>query len=427
MSLARLAWSIARASRQLWARASLYCIFSIAVALAAIWVGPFLPKQLPQAVGSKAVNDILSIIASSMLTVTTFSLGILVSATAAAASSATPRVTSLLLEDSTSQRALSTFLGAFLFSLVGLIALNTDLYDEGGRFVLFVATLCMVAIIVITLLRWIDHLAKLGRMGETINRVEKAAVTAYRAHRRSPLLGGAPAKPVPKGAIAVRHNRIGYLQHLDIGSLADFSDCIDADIFVNRRPGHYCDPSRPIAWIAIRDTAATFDAEQAQQVINAFTLGDRRSFEQDPRFGLIALSETGSKALSPGINDPGTAIDVLATFVRVLATPAKEEDEKPAAEVHYPRIYMLALEEEEIIEAAFMPISRDGAANLEVAIRLQKALKAIAAGCEPPLAAAARQFAAVALRRSLEAMTFEPDRQRLIQEAGLDRDTVGPS
>lgn len=244
MSLSRLVWTMTRILRRLWVRASLYCLVAIATALAAIWIGPILPAAFPSKVGAKAVDAILSIIASSMLAVTTFSLSTLVAATSAAASSATPRATSLLLEDATSQRALSTFLGAFLFSLVGLIALNTELYDDGGRFVLFVATLGLVAIIVVTLLRWIDHLAGLGHMGETIGRVEKAATEAYRAHTHAPFLGGTPAETVPEGAIAIRHKRIGYVQHLDMGALSTVADEADGDIYVTRRPGHYCDPAK---------------------------------------------------------------------------------------------------------------------------------------------------------------------------------------
>ncbi len=53
-----------------------------------------------------------------------------------------------------------------------------------------------------------------------------------------------------------------------------------------------------------------------------------RTFEDDPRFGLIVLSEIADKALSPGVNDPGTAIDVIGTLVRLFtlwqSPPEKE-------------------------------------------------------------------------------------------------------
>jgi hypothetical protein len=48
-------------------------------------------------------------------------------------------------------------------------------------------------------------------------------------------------------------------------------------------------------------------------------VGDVRSFDQDPRFGAVVLTEIASRALSPGMNDPGTAIDVIGRAVRLLA------------------------------------------------------------------------------------------------------------
>jgi uncharacterized membrane protein len=405
-------WFLKRLSRRLWVTATLYCLFGVASALAAIWLAPYLPEDLPRSFGASAVDSILSIIASSMLAVTTFSLTTLVSATSATASGATPRATSLLLEDRTAQRALSTFLGAFLFSLVGLIALNTELYGERGRFILFIATLAMILLIVVTLLRWIDHLAGLGRVGETISRVEEAARKAFRAHRAAPNLGAKPWEEPGAGAIDIIHDEVGYLQHLDIGTINQLAEELDALIYVTRRPGSQCDPSHPIARIVLNDTSRTLPQDAKSRLAQAFAIADRRSFDQDPRFGLIALSEIGSKALSPGINDPGTAIDVLATRTRLMAVAP--EDDAPA--VQYPHVHLAPLTEDELVEAAFMPISRDGAGLIEVGIRLQKSLSAIAARASRPGKTAIGRMAAAALARAEIALDFEEDRTRLQAE-----------
>lgn len=413
--LARRWWLLTQTTRRLWFTATLYCATGFVTALVAIWLGPFLPEELTQTVGARAVDAILSIIASSMLTVTIFSLSTLVSATSAAATSATPRATSLLLEDKTAQRALSTFLGAFLFSLVGLIALNTGLYSEGARFVLLIVTLGVVALIVLTLLRWIDHLADLGRVGETISRVERAAANALRSYRNAPLLGAREADGIPDGAIAVLHSKIGYLQHLDVSILSEVAEEQEAEIHVTRRPGGYCDPSEPIAHIVLEDRSKVLEPDVLDDIRRAFSIGDRRSYDQDPRFGLIALSEIGSRALSPGINDPGTAIDVLAALVRVFSVepPEKNGADNGESGPAHPRIYIPELPAEDLIDAAFMPISRDGAGLIEVAIRLQKALRAIAHMPAGDCAKAARRFSATAAERAVLALDFDRDRERL--------------
>jgi uncharacterized membrane protein len=44
-----------------------------------------------------------------------------------------------------------------------------------------------------------------------------------------------------------------------------------------------------------------------------------RYFDEDPRFGLITLSEIASRALSPAVNDPGTAIQIISSYVRLFS------------------------------------------------------------------------------------------------------------
>jgi uncharacterized membrane protein len=94
------------------------------------------------------------------------------------------------MEDSTTQNVLATFVGSFLFSLVGIVALTTGAYGEQGRVVLFVVTIGVIVLIVVTLLRWIDHLSRLGRVTETTRPVEEATLDAVKAWRKSPNFGG---------------------------------------------------------------------------------------------------------------------------------------------------------------------------------------------------------------------------------------------
>jgi uncharacterized membrane protein len=406
-------WQVVRLSRQLWVRATLYCVAGIATALVAAVVGPAIPERLTQSFGADAVDPILTIIASSMLAVTTFSLSTLVAASAAAASSASPRATTLLLEDTTAQRALSTFLGTFLFSLVGLIALHAGLYGGGGRLVLFGVTLGVIAVIVLTLLRWIDHLASLGRVSETIDRVRAVTVERMRDHREDPLLGGAPAGLPPDGAVLLSPNIVGYLQHVDIPRLQALCADNDRVITLLKRPGAFCAPGTPL--VAIEAEGGALQEDEGEQVLAAFTLGPRRSFDQDPRFGLIVLSEIASRALSPGVNDPGTAIDVMSTLVEVLAVEPRTDHAR--TEPAFPSIHVPPITLRDMFDDAFGGLARDGSGNLDIAIRLQKSLQALADLPGGRTHTIAREVAAACHARAMETLTFEADRKRLVDES----------
>lgn len=225
-------WLVTRLTRRIWFRATLFSLLAVATALLAIVVAPLIPAGLSAQIGADAVDNILGIIASSMLTVTTFSLSTMVSAYSAATSNVTPRATRLVMEDSTTQNVLATFVGSFLFSLVGIIALTTGAYGDQGRLVLFIVTIGVIMVIVVTLLRWIDHLSRLGRVTEMTQRIEEGTIRALREWRLAQNLGGLRLE----GDKHTQHNfpifssEIGYVQHVDAAALSSLADDVDMEL-----------------------------------------------------------------------------------------------------------------------------------------------------------------------------------------------------
>lgn len=134
--------------------------------------------------------------ASSMLVIATFSVSSMVSACASASSTATPRSFRLVVSDDASQNALSTFLGAFIYSVVGLTAVMNGHFGRAGLFVLFVLTVTVTVfgIVILSFLRWVDSIARLGRMGSTIDRVARAAAGALKRRRDAPTLHASPVR-----------------------------------------------------------------------------------------------------------------------------------------------------------------------------------------------------------------------------------------
>ncbi|EAA5574104.1 DUF2254 family protein, partial [Escherichia coli] len=148
--ISRWKWMLKQTIKKLWFRATLFAIVAIITALLSILFKSMIPESVSVKVGAEAVDNILNILASSMLAVTTFSLSIMVTAYGSATTNVTPRATRLVVEDVTTQNVLATFIGSFLFSLVGIIALNMGAYGERGRVILFIVTLVVIALILIT-------------------------------------------------------------------------------------------------------------------------------------------------------------------------------------------------------------------------------------------------------------------------------------
>jgi len=400
--ISRWRWNLRQFLEQLWVVALLYTCVGVATAFLAPTISPFLPAGLGSTLGTDAVEAVLTILASSMLAVVTFSLGIMVSAFSAASSSVTPRATALLKADKTTQRVLSIFLGSFLFSLVGIIALKAGVYGDGDRFVLFMVTGLVVAVIVITILRWIAHLTVFGLMDDTIAKVEVAAREALSQRMENPFLGGNLfAGSPPTTAKVIKQPRIGYLCHVDVAKLQEVAERRQVKIYLAVLPGSFVHPARPVMWID-RDQKNYDAANDDDQALfcEALTIADGRSFDQDPRFGLAVLAEIAERALSPAVNDPGTAIDILGRAIRLLAPWADKKD----PDVRFTNVWVPPLTVADAFEDIFAPISRDGAGLFEVQIRLQKALLTLTQIRPELFGQAAADCSAQAITRSKERM-----------------------
>ncbi len=408
-------WWLNQIVRRIWFRATLFSVGGVVTALLAVAFSSYIPADLPAKIGADAVDKILGIIASSMLTVTTFSLSTMVAAYSAATNNVTPRATKLVMEDSTTQNVLATFVGSFLFSLVGIIALATGAYGDRGRVILFVVTIGVIILIVVTLLRWIDHLSRLGRVTETTERVEKATIEALRAWIESPCLGGKrleendPRLRSPN--TPVHQSTVGYVQHVDAGALAQIAEELDVEIAVVAIAGKLVAPNIPLAWIV-----GDVDEDAQKRIASAFTIGDVRSFDQDPRFGAVVLAEIASRALSPAINDPGTAIDLISRSIRVLTV---WEDQSDAIDVQYPRLHVAPIRLEDVFDDLFIALARDGAAILEVGIRLQKAFITLSGFRHREFKQIAVRHSRSAIKRAEATSMIEEDLNKLRHIAGL--------
>lgn len=398
----RWRWILGELFSRIWFRAALIGALSVLLALAAAGLAPLLPYEFSLRIGSNAADNILTILASSMLAVTTFSLTAMVTAFSGAAQLGTPRATALLVEDKTAQNALSTFLGGFLFAIVGIIALSTGLYGEQGRAILLIGTVLMIFWIVVTLLRWIATLTHFGQLGDTVRRAEEKAASALADYPGPRLLAGRSDAAPPADANLVTATGTGYVAHADREALSRLAEEAGVEIHLDAPAGHFVHCGSVLAWTS-RDQAI-----DADRVRRRFAIRRRRDLDQDPRFGMIVLAEIASRALSPAVNDPGSAIAVMVSAQRVL----DRFDEGAEDYTPLPGLVDHPLSLEELLLDLVVPIARDGAGMFEVGIQLQKMLGALAdryPGARPAIARLAQD----ALERAEAALGAPFDRERV--------------
>jgi uncharacterized membrane protein len=408
-SATKLLFFLSKITKRIWFRAFLYALLGVSTAFVALFVRGIFPDDLSSKIGADAIGDILTILAASMLTVATFSIAIMVTAFGNVSSSATPRATRLLIENQSAQRAVSTFIGAFLYSIVAIIALATQAYGSEGRFILFLVTIVVIIMIVVTLIKWLDQLSTLGQVTDTLAEVETATFCSIKQWAQDPFLGGNKLEkdslPLDAEFELVISENVGFLVLVDAKAVQKICEERGVKIFLLVLPGSFIFPNRPLAKVSPK-----VDPKCLKDITSQFIIESIRTFDQDPGFGFVLLSEIASRALSPGINDPGTALDVLNSATRLLKKRSdlvRKTDVNPRV-VSHSRIYIPMLEGDLHIESVFAPISRDGAGIVEVCVRIQEALKALKAydpeyqvGCDL-YAKFAKEYANLSLKTQFE-------------------------
>lgn len=417
VSAERIVFALRRFRERLWVKPLFVCLVSIATVFAAKFADNYHLAKLAPDITAATVESLLTVMASSMLVIATFAVGSMVSAYASASSIATPRAFRLVVADDVSQNALSTFIGAFIFSIVALTAVKNGFYANAGRFSIFALTLLALAIVVFTFVHWVDRVARLGRMETTIDKVESATTSAMRARQRAPHLRGVVCTNARPAGEAIFSDTVGYVQQVDMAGLQACAENAGVRLVLAALPGTFVAPDRPLVFS--RQTASGDAGMDTAAVRKAFVIGHERLFDNDPRFGLVVLSEIGARALSPGINDPGTAIATIGTLVRLMVLWNRPQNDAAADESKrdsYDRIEVPPLSVQDMFDDAFTAIGRDGASMIDVSLRLQKALTSLAQLPDPEIRAAAMRHARTALARCEHAMPLAQD-LALVREA----------
>lgn len=205
--------------------------------------------------------------------------------------------------------------------------------------------------------------------------------------------------------------RSGYLQAIDSEGLMQLATEHDLILHVTPRPGHFVIQGSVLvtAWPEGR-----VDEQFAEKILDAFILGAECTLTQDVEFAVDRLVEVAVRALSPGVNDPFTAmtcVDRLGEALcqlaeRVLPSPSRYDADGRLRAVAHPVTF------KGVTDAAFNQIRQYGRGSAAVTIRLLEVIAGIAArASREEDRAALLQQGRMVKRGGDEAIPEERDRQ----------------
>ncbi len=379
---------------------------------------------------ASAARTILGTIAGSLITVAGLAFSITVVTLQLVSSQFTPRALRSFLGDRPSQLVAGAFVGIFVYCLLVLRVVR----DEGGDSVEFVPALAVGTSIALALLGlalllvFIHRIAQLVKVENIAARI--AAETAAAIDRLHGDDDGdrADANGVPSSWQAggepalVRPERPGYVRSVSLDGLEEATLPEGARVHVCVRPGDAVTRATVLLRVWPGDAVDGTGRAQLAQVVN---VQSERDVSQDAAFGLRQLADIAVRALSPGVNDPTSALTCIA-YLRDLVEALSDCD--LAARPHRVGeqrvlVHAEARDFRELLRESFAEIGRFARADARVAAAVLDALAGVAASAvtagRPGRAEDALKLAEEIARPAQEEARAESD--RLVLEASLSR------
>ena len=256
--------------------------------------------------GSEGAREVLSVIAGSMITVAGVVFSITLVALTLASSQFGPRVLRSFMEDRGSQMVLGVFIASFVYSLTVLRTIrggDTEFVPQISVTVSFVLALVSLGF----LIYFIHHVVSSIQASQIVAHISKELLRSIDDYfPESNTSDSVP--PFDQEARVIQGDGYGYLQSVNEDGLINAAKEADVVLQFAVRPGEFVSPHIPIVHCMPAERCTD---ELAKHVARAFKLGNERSHTQDILFGVDQLVEVAVRALSPGTNDPFTAIRCL--------------------------------------------------------------------------------------------------------------------
>lgn len=289
----------------------------------------------------EAARQVLSTIAGSMIAVASVTFSITIASVAYATSQFGPRLLTNFMADRGNQFTLGTFIATFLYCLMVLRTITGSDGDPNSAEIvpqIALAVGVLFAVVSIGVLIYFIHhvpasihasnvIANVGRQllaqvntlypeGDDEGEMENANASGNNRSRR----------PSQDEEIDLADSQVitadfdGFVQFIDEATLLELARKLDCAIVLDVRPGDFVHAGSYLAWVLTSDA---LDADQQQCICGSFLYGDKRTSAQDVMFLARELVEIAARTLSPGVNDPFTAMscmDWLSSSLAIVAT-----------------------------------------------------------------------------------------------------------
>jgi uncharacterized membrane protein len=282
-------------------------------------IGDTLPAQF----GVGAAQALLTAFATGLITVMGFIISVVIAGATFSGTAVTPRIVRELRRSTQIRHVF----GLLLFSVVyAFLVLNRVAPPDHPEYVPDLAVWLVVPLLVadvvglLVLMRVMGHALRLVEIIDQVHhRAERVIDTMYRQPLGDECDDAISSSSITEPLQVVNNqSRSGVVASLDVERLVAEAERIDTTFELACSIGSYLPLGAPLVHLADRRQ----DLDE-RRVLRAITIDDERTIDQDPLYAFRLLVDIATRALSPAVNDPTTAVqalDRIESILRLLAT-----------------------------------------------------------------------------------------------------------
>jgi uncharacterized membrane protein len=336
-------------------------------------------------------RDILATVAGSMITVAGVTFSITIASMTLAASQFGPRLLRNFMRDRGNQVVLGTFVSTFLYCLLVLGAIDEN--NGAGSVPQLSITLALVLAVasLIVLIYFVHHIST-SLQSEDLAASTASEMSVVVQSLFPEKLGEGAAEREPEWLRKkydgldyrpVQSPHSGYLQSLNNEGLLKLAENHDLVLSLPIAPGDFIVNGSILARLSPPER---YSDELAGRISSMFILGRHRTPDQDAKYPLQQLTMIAVRALSPGINDPFTAITCIDWIGSGLTQVAEREIPSTYRKDGDGEVRVIAHSTTfpELADVALNPIRQSGADHISVMLRILETIDAVALRAERP-------------------------------------------
>ncbi|MGK7377449.1 DUF2254 domain-containing protein [Planococcus sp. 1R117A] len=302
-----------------WMTPVIYSVFAVLLSIGFFYVDLLLVERfkeyIPFILLTKVdlAKTIMGALSGALLTMSTFTFSTILVVLTMYSSQFSPRALKNFVHDPVTWRVLGVFLGGFIYNTLSLLFMREHLYshDVISTFVgILIAFSCLA-----TFAYFIHYIATTVQVGKLVDELIKdteKVIHLYKKLEDKTLMTAESVSWSPIGVkTEIAAQQEGYLQFIALDKIESYAEEHEIEVEIKVSVGDYVYEGMPLMQIYSKNSTA-------YSMKKFYSIGSERIAEQDIAYALQKLVEIALRAISPGINDPNTANDIILRIGSLL-------------------------------------------------------------------------------------------------------------